>query len=776
MSESNSTSPAASQPAAVGVYVPGSITAGGDVNIHDIHIEQAQERLADAIIAPDAVFERVHVERFAGRAWLLAQVDAFLRQEQCGYFVLEAEAGLGKTSFMAWLARARGYACLFCEDAPGLENVGRGLKSLAAQLVQAYRLAPWADAGTLPPAAERPDIFRTLLKRAVEAVRGREPVGRVVLVIDALDQAGAPEKQNALALPRTLPEGVFIIASQRPASVELDVDAPLNVVELAAEQEDNLGDMRQFLARAAAWPGISQALQAGGTARQYLIDVLMDKCCGVWIYLHYVLHDLESGRRTLAQLHDLPDGIVNYYLEYWREERRRDGAQWYSLSLPLLAALAAAPEPATARQLCAWAGVTGQLGQAQRKLNEDCCSFISATGGDRQPRYRFYHATVREFFAGQIDRRGLPKAARGFIDELRCATLAALYRILRAAATTTEKRRTALQLVRWRGVNDIEDAPVDEFLEILELVGGVVYAEAERRYLIESIDSVLAAPSGGLSRRQQARLLVYRAVLYGNLGEMGDADSSYRQAEALSGGLSEAADAQPEDLKLNARIKHGRGIIVRARAESSEDPSEEEHRRTLLEEGRALLLDAVSSAQSYGKDRLLWANALKELCWTYALLAEWPSAEAAYQTALEVLEEAEDSEGRDSYRARLLQTASCMHWARGETLGDNPGEAVNEYRKALALAEEEITIRRRLVPSVSLVLAYTNWGEYAMAADQLTGEHPPQYLDRACERWRTAAELALALGLPQSEVEYANRLIEQHCPGSASSGHPTVQP
>ena len=278
--------------------------------------------------------------------------------------------------------------------------------------------------------------------------------------------------------------------------------------------------MRRFLEKAAECSGIAQALQRGGYSGQQLIDILMDKCCGVWIYLHYVIRGIECGDRTLSQLHDLPDGIVKYYVEYWRQERKSDEAQWYDLSLPLLATLAATSEPATARQLCAWAGLSGQINQVQRRLNENWCSFISATGEDPPPHYRFYHATLRDFFAGQVDRKGLPKAARGFIDELRGATVTALYQILRAASTPEDKRRYALQLVRWHGLDGIEDSSADEFLGILELVAGFAYAEAERRYLIERIARILSTPFGGLSRRQQARLLVYRAGFYGNLGEV----------------------------------------------------------------------------------------------------------------------------------------------------------------------------------------------------------------------------------------------------------------
>ena len=137
--------------------------------------------------------------------------------------------------------------------------------------------------------------------------------------------------------------------------------------------------------------------------------------------------------------------------------------------------------------------------------------------------------------------------------------------------------------------------------------------------------------------------------------------------------------------------------------------------------------------------------------------------------ALKVLEEAEDSEARGSYRAKVLERASHIHWARGETLRHDPHEALSEYRKALALAEERDYDPAGGHPLRLLVWAYTNWGEYAMAVDQLTGDRPPQYLERACERWRAAAELALVLGLPQSEEEYANQLVRQHCPGPTSS-------
>ena len=74
-------------------------------------------RLIDAYISPRSVFERLQLDRFVGRTWLVDKVDAFLRDNDRGYFILEANAGLGKTAFLAYLVRERGYIQLFAEQA-----------------------------------------------------------------------------------------------------------------------------------------------------------------------------------------------------------------------------------------------------------------------------------------------------------------------------------------------------------------------------------------------------------------------------------------------------------------------------------------------------------------------------------------------------------------------------------------------------------------------------------------------------------------------------------
>ena len=189
---------------AVGRDAIQSIFATGD---HNQFFVGDYQRLADAYLHPWPVFDRVQLDRFTGRVWLASRVDDFLTCHDRGVFVLEAEAGLGKTAFLAHLARERGYIHHFVELARGLDGVAPGLKSLAAQLVRAWKLNPYTAEAVLPGSAARPEFLQNLLKEAADRRDQAQPGEPIILVIDALEEAGTPSGQNVLGLPRILPRG-----------------------------------------------------------------------------------------------------------------------------------------------------------------------------------------------------------------------------------------------------------------------------------------------------------------------------------------------------------------------------------------------------------------------------------------------------------------------------------------------------------------------------------------------------------------------------------------
>ncbi|MDY7075915.1 MAG: hypothetical protein SXV54_03225 [Chloroflexota bacterium] len=403
------------------IQITGDGNVIGDGNVVVLtkqHFTGEYERLRDAYIEPGPVFERVNLEHFVGREWLLAEVDAFLCDHDRGYFILEAEAGVGKTTFLAWLVQQRGYIHHFTELSPGLEGVGAGLKSLAAQLLLGCHLNPYETEGVVPGVAARSDFLFSLLKRASQQ---RQDGQKVVLVIDALDEAGTPHGQNVLGLPKVLPEGVFVIASQRPVPVTLQVDTATTrrcLLQLSAGSDENQKDMQRFLEQVAAWPGVCEVLEARDYTSQQFVSALLEKCEGLWIYLHYIVHEIERGERSPLVLEALPKGLTQYYLQLFQNWYEQDETQWNEFHLPLLATLAAAQEAVTVRRLLEWSQIDTSEKRVERLLNTDWRPFISITGQEKQARYSFYHTTLREFCAGRVNKKELASAETALIGQL----------------------------------------------------------------------------------------------------------------------------------------------------------------------------------------------------------------------------------------------------------------------------------------------------------------------------------------------------------------------
>jgi len=357
---------------------------------------------SDAYIEPWQVFERIDLEHFVGRKWILSEIDKFLSECDRGYFILEAGAGLGKTAFMAWLVKERGYIHHFCEFPHSVTEIQ---KSLVSQLVLTQRLIDKKVVPEMAPSsAERYDYIFKVLKKASEK---RDPGEKIVIVVDALDEAETPAGgQNVLGLPKVLPEGVYFIISQRSVKVTLDVDGvktKKHSLHFTATDDDNLKDMNDFLENASTWSGIVHALEESGYCKERFISTLKDKCQGVWIYLHYILPEIEQGERSPLNLDELPAGLNDYYADYWLRWSEKE--EWNDLYLPALTTLAAAQEPITLNRLIELAGVRGhtQEQELERTLNLKWRPFLVILGKGANRLYRFYHATVQEFFEGRLE-------------------------------------------------------------------------------------------------------------------------------------------------------------------------------------------------------------------------------------------------------------------------------------------------------------------------------------------------------------------------------------
>ncbi len=375
---------------------------------------------ADYYINPQPVFERVKLERFVGREWLVSEVDAFLQQNDRGYFILEANAGLGKTTFLSYLAQERHYIHHFVELARGQSGIASSLRNLAVQIIQNWKLNPHSIDEVLPKSEARPNFLENLLYEAAKYREKVNPQEKIVLVIDALDEAGV-FGQNVLGLPaESLPQGVYFIISQRPVELPLSIEGPRHVFHMEAEDTHNLSDMQIYLEHAVRWEGVAQALQQSNYSADQFVRVLTGKCRGVWVYLYYVIEEIEHGKRSPLDLDTLPQGVWQYYAQYWQNWRREHHDDWDKVHMPLLSTIAAAQEDVSLELLYALSGIPKES-RLHHLLEEDWCPFLVIDEkGDH--RYRLYHSSLREFLHGRTDQTNLTTQEKTLNRELAEAT------------------------------------------------------------------------------------------------------------------------------------------------------------------------------------------------------------------------------------------------------------------------------------------------------------------------------------------------------------------
>ena len=386
----------------------GAVAAGRDV-VADLIVTGDRntfflggyQRLSEAYIDPGDVLERVDVERFVGRAALIAELDAFLAGNPCGYFVIEAAAGMGKTALLAHLVATRGWVHHFSELAPGETGIASARMSLAAQLIRAYDLRD-TGAGAEPvlseAAASRPDFLRALLRDAAAVLAAGE---KLVIVVDALDEAGTRPGESVLGLPRVLPDGVFAVVSKRTVAVDLHTESPRHVARIEADSEDNRADIRAHLV---------------AHAPPELVEPLLERSHGVWVYVRYAL------RAGVLDPDTLPDGLWAWYHRFWSRWAAAHAADWRRVHLPLLATLAAAREELTVAELCDLAGVD----PAPDDLPAEWRAYLIVRR-ERPRRHRLYHASFSDFLHGRTTTED--SAEQDFADDLGEATRAAHDRI-----------------------------------------------------------------------------------------------------------------------------------------------------------------------------------------------------------------------------------------------------------------------------------------------------------------------------------------------------------
>ena len=300
-------SASASGPASVGIAgdAHGPVTA---THIGTLVLGVSSMPLTVAAKDPRPVFTAADVDAFTGREWLAGEVDRFIAGNPCGYVFIEAEAGLGKTAFAAWLVKTRGYLSHFSRYSGG-RSVQVALANLSAQLITQFGLDDQAPGGMLPEWAQTPGGFESLLAAAAERAQ-RASDSPWCWSWTGWTRPTRPRTACRSACRRCCRTGCTWSARTGPAGhpggLTLRRRPCGSRRKISATSATSASTWPRPSARRSWRPGWPKP----GMDPAEFTGLLAERCGGVWVYLRYVLNELRFGLRRPDEISDLPSGAA----------------------------------------------------------------------------------------------------------------------------------------------------------------------------------------------------------------------------------------------------------------------------------------------------------------------------------------------------------------------------------------------------------------------------------------------------------------------------------
>ena len=358
--------------------------------------DEAMQALVRAIQKPSTVLSQFQsliqdkTEGFVGREYVFDAIQAFIQENKKGYFTIIGDPGMGKSAILAKYVQDTRCIAHFNVQLQGPNRTDQFLESVCKQLVARYQLSY----DPLPSNATRDGDF---LGQLLDEVAQRSNGQPVVIAVDALDEvdSGSYRDANILYLPPHLPNGVyFIMTRRRGVEVPFTTYAPVQITSLLDYQIDSQRDVRLYIQNRV---DDSEKLRQQINERQETIivftDKIVDKSENNFMYLRYVLQDIEKGLYKDLSLESFPQGLQGYYDFHWR----RMGMTANPLpdaKIKIVYILGEVKQPVSRQQICDFSGEDTRI--LQTVLNE-WEQFLHELLKDNQKFYSVYHASFRDF-------------------------------------------------------------------------------------------------------------------------------------------------------------------------------------------------------------------------------------------------------------------------------------------------------------------------------------------------------------------------------------------
>lgn len=347
-------------------------------------------------------------EQFVGREYVFEAIADFLTNQPNGYFSIEADPGVGKSAILAEYVRRTGCVAYFNVRLQGINHAAQFLESVCTQLIARYAL-PYSF--PLPTGTTRDGKFFAQLLYEVSAKLGEGE--KLAIAIDALDEVDLGSQQagaNVLYLPASLPNGVYFLMTRRLVALPLVNSAPQSVFNLMQYHKESLYDVQTYIRGATRRPQLHTWIDNQGLTVEEFITTLANKSENNFMYLRYVLPDIEEGIYQDLSIKSLPVGLQGYYEDHW-ERMGMTAKPLPRTKIKIVYILAEIRQPVSRHLISEFADEEELT--VQETLDE-WKQFLHKHYIDRQTRYSVYHTSFQDF----LHRKDVVQAAGVNIQDI----------------------------------------------------------------------------------------------------------------------------------------------------------------------------------------------------------------------------------------------------------------------------------------------------------------------------------------------------------------------
>jgi hypothetical protein len=333
---------------------------------------------------------------FVGREFVFDAIEDFFQQQRKGYFIIEGDPGMGKSSILAEFVRRNDCIVYFNQRNEGITSAEQFLRSVCIQLIEGYGLSHSKD--IQPENTRNSNFLSQLLNEVSGTLKSGE---RLVIAVDALDEVDLSSQSkgaNVLYLPQILPENVFFVLTKRLLQLPLRVNDQkrFNLMRYEAENQQDAQDyIGQCICK-------SQPLQRW-IHRQSLKDeefvmTLAAKSESNFEYLRHVLPAIEKGDYQDLNIENLPQGLENYYEDHW-ERMGMNADPLPEVKIKIVYLLATALEPVSRGWIVRRLDTQNPIPVVQ--ILKEWDQFLREQQVDNETRYSLYHSSFRDFLYRQ---------------------------------------------------------------------------------------------------------------------------------------------------------------------------------------------------------------------------------------------------------------------------------------------------------------------------------------------------------------------------------------